>query len=292
MEYINSNKLIQSVSGEHAWFGSNYNMNIYRGCNHGCIYCDSRSSCYQIHEFDKVKAKKDAPLKIEKELSTKRKKGVISLGGMNDPYNPFEKEIEYTRQALISINKHSFGAFVITKSNLVTRDIDIFKEIKTHSVCNVAITITTSDDRLQSRIERNVTSTSDRFKAIKELRDNDIFAGILMMPILPFINDTKENIRGIVEQAKAANANYIYPSFGVTLRDNQREHFFGKIGEKLTKQYMNEYEEKYMCVSPKAKELKIYFTQLCEDNGILYKMKDIIRESTHSISNKQLKLEF
>lgn len=291
MEFINSNKIVQSVSGDNGWFGASYNMNIYRGCNHGCIYCDPRSSCYQIHEFDKVKAKKDAPIKIEKELSAKRKKGIISLGGMNDPYNPFEKEIQYTRQALTSINKYSFGAFIITKSDLVVRDIDLFKEIKKHSVCNVAITITTSNDKLQSRIERNVTSTSDRFKALKKLTDNGIFCGILMMPILPFINDTKENIFGIVQKAVAAKVNYIYPSFGVTLRDNQREYFYGKIGEKLTKQYINEYEEKYMCVSPKAEELKNYFTQLCEDNGILYKMKDIIRESKQSISDMQLKFD-
>lgn len=291
MEFINANKIVQSVSDGKGWFGANYNMNIYRGCNHGCIYCDSRSSCYQIHEFDKIKAKKDAPIKIEMELSTKRKKGLISLGGMNDPYNPFEKKLNYTRSGLISMNKYGFGAYVITKSTLVLRDIDLFKEIKQHSICNIAVTITTASDRLQARIERNVSSSSERFGALKQLSDNGIFCGILMMPILPFVNDTEENIKGIILKAKDANVDYIYPSFGVTLRDNQREHFFGKVGEKLTKQYIDTYGDAYICTSPKSKELKKYFIKLCEENGILYKMSDIIKASMKSIQTKQQTLD-
>ncbi len=291
MEFILANKLIQPVKGEHSWFGTSYNTNIYRGCNHGCIYCDSRSECYQIHDFDRVRAKEDAPQKIDNELKNKRKKGVISFGGMNDPYNSFEKELMYTRSAITSANKYGFGVFIITKSDLVTRDIDLFKQIQHHSVCNVGITITTSDKRLQERIERNCATTSERFNAIKTLRDHGIFSGVLMMPILPFINDTKENVKGIVEEAVKAGANYIYPSFGVTLRDRQRNHFYGKIGMKLTEKYMEEFGDSYMCVSPKVNELKRYFVELCEKYGIIYKMSDIVKESRKQIKTMQLGLD-
>ena len=249
MEFINAVKIVQSV-GANGWFGATYNMNIYRGCNQGCIYCDSRSSCYQIKDFDTVRAKKDAPLLVEKELKNKRKKGIISMGGMSDPYNYMEKDLEYTRDVLKSIYKHEFGVFCITKKNLILRDIDLYQKISENNQAIVSVTITTSDDRLQSRIERNGSSTSERFDVIKKFRERGIFTGILMMPILPFVNDTMENIEGIVRKAHEAGANFIYPSFGVTLRDNQRLYFFEKVGEKLTKQYIDEFGEKYMCVSP------------------------------------------
>jgi DNA repair photolyase len=238
MEFINAVKIVQSVS--EGWFGATYNMNIYKGCNQGCIYCDSRSSCYQIQNFDTIRAKQDAPLKVEKELSKKRKVGIITMGGMSDPYNYLEKKLEYTRSVLKSINKYQFGVSIITKSTLVLRDIDILKEINKNNAVSIGITITTSNDRLQSRIERNVPSTTERFQALKTLKEEGLYCGVLMMPILPFINDTVENIDGIVEMAHEANVDYIYPSFGVTLRDNQRLYFFEKIGETLTKQYIDE----------------------------------------------------
>lgn len=291
MEFVYAKKLIQSAKGGESWFGASYNTNIYRGCNHGCIYCDSRSACYQIDHFDTIRAKQDAPVKIEEELKNKRKKGIISFGGMNDPYNIFEKELQYTRKAMISANKHQFGVFIITKSNLVVRDIDIFKQISEFNVCNVGITITTSDDRLGKRIERNCSSSSERFEAIRKLRDAGIFSGILMMPILPFINDTKENIEGIVKKAHEVGANYIYPSFGVTLRDRQRNHFYGKIGVKLSEQYNETFGDSYMCASPKVKELKSYFIELCEKYGIMYRMKDIVHASQKTIKTEQLVLD-
>ncbi len=290
MEFVYAQKLVQTVKSRHSWFGTSYNMNIYRGCDQACIYCDSRSSCYQVKNFDVIKAKKDAPLKVEYELSKKRRKGIIGLGAMSDPYNRHESELEYTRKSLIAINKHCFGVFVITKSDLVLRDIDIFKEINEHSVCNVALTITTASDLLQGRIEKNSSTSKERFAAIKKLSDNNIYTGILMMPILPFINDTIENIEEVVELAHANNAKYIYPSFGVTLRDNQREYFFNKIGEDLTKKYKKEFGNKYMCTSPNYKKLKKHFEELCDKYGILYKMNDIIEESKKYINNIQMSL--
>ena len=165
MEFINAVKIVQPM--KEGWFGSTYNMNIYRGCNQGCIYCDSRSNCYQVKNFDTVKAKKDAPLKVEKELSSKRVKGVISMGSMSDPYNHLEEELNYTRKVLTSINKHGFGVSCITKNKRILRDIDLYTEINTHSPVTIGITITTFNDLLQSRIERNVSSSSERFNIIK-----------------------------------------------------------------------------------------------------------------------------
>ncbi len=289
MEFINAIKIIQPI--KEGWFGTNYNMNIYRGCNQGCIYCDSRSSCYQIKDFDKVRVKKDAPLKVEQELKNKRVKGIISMGGMSDPYNHLEEELHYTRSILKSINKHQFGVSCITKNNRILRDIDIFQEINKHSAVTIGVTITTFNDLLQSRIERNVSSTSERFDIIKQFRKHDIFSGILLMPILPFINDTKENIIAIVEKAHEVDAKFIYASFGVTLRDNQRNHFFEKIGEKLTKQYIEAFQESYMCVSPNHKELKKVFQETCEKYDIVYKMKDIVRESKKYIKQTQFSLD-
>lgn len=289
MEFINAVRIIQSM--QEGWFGSNFNMNIYRGCNQGCIYCDSRSSCYQIQNFDNVRAKKDAPLKVEQELKNKRKKGVISMGGMSDPYNHLEEELKYTREILKSINKHQFGVSCITKNNRILRDLDLFKEINKHSAVTIGITITTFDDRLQGRIERNVSSTSERFDIIKKFSEEGIFTGILLMPILPFINDTEENIINIVKKAHEVGAKFIYASFGVTLRDNQRLYFFEKIGEKLTKQYIDTFKDSYMCPSPNTDNLKKVFKEHCDKYGIVYKMKDIVAESKKYIKQTQFTLD-
>jgi DNA repair photolyase len=289
MEFIRVKQLIHKVHESESWFGITHNCNIYRGCNHGCIYCDSRSSCYKINDFDTVKAKQDADIMIERELSGKRKKGVLGLGGMNDPYNPFEKTLKYTRSALKSCLKHGFGVVIITKSTLVLRDIDILREIQKQSNVLVLFTITTSDDRLQKRIERNCSTSTERFLAIKELRNNHIHAGIAMMPILPFINDTIENITGIIEKAKEHDAQFIYPSFGVTLRDNQRQYFLDKIGPVLRKQYIDTFQNDYVCPSIHSKELKKHFKETCEKNRIFHKMNDIIKLSSKH-KNEQIQL--
>lgn len=290
MEFVNAKTIIQTVKGNHSWFGASYNMNIYRGCNQGCIYCDSRSSCYQVNNFDTIKVKKNAPFLIENELSRKQKTGIISMGSMSDPYNECETELQYTKKALGSVLKYNFGVFIITKNILVLRDVKILKEINKKNVVNVAITITTANDKLQSRIERNVSSTSSRFNALRKLSEEGLFTGILLMPLLPFINDTEENIVSIIEMAHKANVKYIYPSFGVTLRDNQRDYFFEKIGPTLMEKYISEFKDSYMCTSTNQKELKSIFVSKCKEYGILYNMKDIIEESKKYINEEQLSL--
>ena len=267
------------------------NMNIYKGCSHGCIYCDSRSECYRVDDFDRVRAKGEALSIIERELKSKRKKGVVGTGAMSDPYNPFEKEYSLTRSALELINRFEFGAAIATKSDLIERDVDILKEIAKHSPMLIKITITTADDKLCRRIEPNVSVSSDRFRAIKKLSQEGIFAGVLLMPVLPFIEDTKDNISQIIELAHQSGAKFIYPAFGVTLRQNQREWYYNKLDEifpTLKEKYIKNYGSAYECRSLKAKELWSLFSDRCNDYGILYKMDEIISEYKKPYQREQL----
>ncbi|KOR25696.1 radical SAM protein [Clostridium sp. L74] len=294
MEYIPAKTLISNYNKNNWWFGINYNMNIYKGCSHGCIYCDSRSECYGVENFDKVRAKKDAIQIITNELRKKRKKGVIGTGAMSDPYNPFEKEMMLTREALKEINNFNFGIAIATKSDLVLRDIDILKKIKSHSPTLIKITITTFDDELCKRIEPNVCVTSKRFKAIKELSNNGIFTGILLMPILPFINDNEENIVQIVRKAHECGAKFISAyGMGLTLRGNQREYFYNSLIEKfpnknIVAKYKETFGNKYECASLNHKRLWYIFKNECEKLGILYKMEDIILAYKSNYGDNQI----
>jgi len=293
MEFIPAKTIISGYADHNAWFGNNYNINIYKGCCHGCIYCDSRSECYRIDNFDVVRAKKDALALINKELKSKKRTGVIGTGAMSDPYNPFEKEYSLTRGALELINIHGFGASIATKSNLITRDIDILKNIKNHSPVIVKITITTCDDALCKKIEPHVATTSKRFSAIKELSDNGIFAGILLMPVLPFLEDNEENISGIVNLAHENGAKFIYPAFGVTLRQNQRDWYYKKLDDNfpgIKQKYIQQFGNNYECRSPKAKVLWQLFQRECDRFGMLYKMEDIIAAYKNGYEDNQLSL--
>lgn len=293
MDYIPAKSIISNYKENNEWFGGNYNMNIYKGCCHGCIYCDSRSDCYGIEDFDRVRVKENSINSVEKDLKSKRKKGVVSTGAMSDPYNPFEEKLLLTRKALELIDKYNYGAAIDTKSDLITRDIDVLKRIKEHSPVLCKITITTADDELSKKIEPNVSLSSERFKAIKELSDAGIYTGILLMPILPFINDTEENIISIVRKAKENGAKFIYPAFGVTLRSNQRMHFFDKLDKefpKIKERYIREFQNNYMCSSPKGRELYKIFTEECRKLGIIYKMKDIIEDYKKLYKNEQISL--
>lgn len=293
MDFIPAKTIISGYSGDNKWFGNNYNMNIYKGCSHGCIYCDSRSECYHVENFDKVRAKENALTLIHRDLKSKRKTGVIGTGAMSDPYNPIEKEYELTRGALKLINSFGFGISIATKSNLVTRDIDILKKIRQHSPTLIKLTITTCDDVLCKKIEPNVAVSSQRFSALKQLAENNIFAGILLMPVLPFIEDNAENISGIIRLASENGAKFIYPAFGVTLRQNQRDWYYRKLDEifpNLKEKYIRQYGNSYECHSPSSNELWQLMKRECERLGMLYKMDDIIRAYKKGYCNDQLRL--
>lgn len=296
MEFIEAKKIVSGYIESNNWFGLNYNMNIYQGCCHKCIYCDSRSSCYNIIDFDRVRAKKNSTEIIEQDLKSKRKKGVIGTGAMSDPYNPFEKKYLLTREALKLIDKYNFGIGIATKSPLITRDIDLLKRISEHSEVIVKMTITTYDDELCKKVESGVSPSSERFKAIKELSDNGIYTGVLFMPILPFINDTEENVRAIIKKAYESGAKFVFSyGIGVTLRHNQREYYYDKLREiygddEIVNIYKEVYGESYECPSPNHIKLSKIFEEECNKYGLKYKMKDIIKDYKSKYEETQISL--
>jgi DNA repair photolyase len=280
VETVKAKSIITRVNFGGRWFGIDYNMNIYRGCLHGCIYCDSRSECYRIDNFDKVRIKENALEIIRNELSKKRRKhGVIASGAMSDPYNPFERNILLTRKSLEIINEFGFGAALTTKSALISRDTDILKEIQSHSPVIAKITVTCAEDAVSKKIEPNVSVSSERFGALKRLADKGVFCGVLMMPILPFINDTAENIAALVGKAKENGAKFIFPSFGLTLRANQRDYFYEKLDNLfpgIKNKYIKTFGGEYACNSLKYAGLSAIFKSECRKAKIIYKMNEII----------------
>ncbi|MCL2353739.1 MAG: radical SAM protein [Defluviitaleaceae bacterium] len=293
IETTPAKQIVANVTSSDAWFGVNYSMNIYRGCNHGCIYCDSRSDCFRVEDFDKVKLKENALQIIRDDLRRKAKKGVVGVGAMCDIYNHHEASLKITRNALELINAFGFGVATCTKSALITRDIDILADIKAHSPVLAKFSISTADDALCKRLETNVSSPSDRFEAIAKLTQAGIPCGILMMPILPFINDTEDNIRQICRKAKEAGAFSIYPAMGMTLRDGSREHYLDKLesifpGEGLKERYLKIYGKAYSCNSPKRMKLWAVFREECEKLGLLYDMKAIIQYYKKGYGDSQL----
>lgn len=290
MDYIDA-KTIVTRTKTTSWFGTEYNMNIYKGCCHGCIYCDSRSDCYRVENFDTVRAKKNALAIIRDDLQRKIRSGVVATGSMSDPYNPFERELLLTRHALELLDAYEFGVAITTKSPLVTRDIDILKQISSHSPTLVKITVTTAVDALCRVIERNVPPSSERFAALRELSGSGIYCGVLLMPLLPFITDSKENILGVVRLAKENGARFVYPAFGVTLRGNQQAHYYEQLEAyfpALKERYISRYANRYSCGIPNAKTLFSVFANECERLGLLYKMEDIVRSYRLGYEDRQL----
>ncbi|MEG0388683.1 MAG: radical SAM protein, partial [Niameybacter sp.] len=209
MELIQAKTLIVKNKMPEFWFGHDYNMNIYKGCSHGCIYCDSRSECYRVDDFDRVRAKDNALTLIEQELRKKRDMAVIGTGSMSDPYNPKERKYLLTRQALEIIKNTGHGVAIATKSSLITRDIDLLVEINQKAPVCTKLTVTICEDSLSQCIEPHIDISSKRFSAIKEMSEQGIFTGVLLWPVLPFVTDTEENILGIVEKAHQSGANFV-----------------------------------------------------------------------------------
>lgn len=280
MEFIKAKTILSKVKYGNSWYGIDYNMNLYRGCSHGCIYCDSRSNCYHIDNFDIVKGKENALQILEQELSKKREKGVVGIGAMSDTYNPLEKEYELTRGALRLLLKYGFGVSIDTKSDLILRDIDLLKEINSKNDVIVKFTITTPKDELAKIIEPRVCVSSKRLQAIKTLSDNGIFAGVMLNPVLPFITDKEEDLKELVRLASENGAKFIHTYMGMTLRENQRDYYFENLDKYfsgLKQKYMRCYGARYNCKAINYKKLYKVFSEECKKYGILYKMSDIIK---------------
>ena len=294
MQYIPA-KTIVTKTKDSSWFGIDYNMNIYKGCCHGCIYCDSRSECYQIQEFDRVRAKEDALVIIRNDLRRKVKRGVVGTGAMSDPYNPFEKELNLTRHALELVDAFGFGMAIATKSTLMLRDMDVLESIREHSPVLLKVTVTTTDDELAKKIEPGVSLPSKRLDMIEKLSGKGMFAGILFMPVLPFLEDSEDNVRAVVRAAHEAGAKFIFGFMGMTLRGNQREWYFDRLeelfpGGGLREKYLKTYGSRYECASPKARKLRAVFAEECQKYNILYEMKDIICAYKRPYETTQLSL--
>jgi DNA repair photolyase len=269
---IQAKVLLAHVRQPDPWFGLRYNMNLYRGCQHRCIYCDSRSECYRIDHFDdEILVKANAIPLLRGELASKRQRGTIGLGSMNDPYMPLEAETRLTRQALEVIAEFRFPVHIITKSDQVLRDVDLLQRIA-RSYASVSFTVTTADDDLAAKVEPGAPRPSARFAAMRTLARAGVQTGVTMMPILPLIEDTEENIVGIVDEAGAAGATYILPWLGMSLRDRQRAYYYAQLDRHfpgLRAKYQRTYGDRYHCDVRDADHLYRIFETACEDKGIL-----------------------
>lgn len=255
-------------------------MNLFRGCTHGCIYCDSRSKCYQMnHRFEDVEVKGNGIYLLEEALKRKRKKCMIGMGSMTDPYIREELKLNYTRKALELIKRYGFGATLITKSANIIRDLDIFQDINSKTKCVIQMTLTTYDEKLCKVIEPNVSTTRERFEVLKTLRDAGIPTVVWLIPILPFINDNEENILGILNYCKEAKVyGIICFGMGLTLRDGNREYFYNeldKIFPNLKDLYIRKYGNSYLLNSDNNEELMKIFHEFCEKNNIVHENNKI-----------------
>ncbi len=251
-------------------------MNIYRGCTHGCIYCDSRSKCYGFtHEFEDIEVKKNAPELLERALRSKRRKCMIGTGSMCDPYLPAEENLKLTRRCLELIDQYEYGVAIQTKSTRVLRDMDLLKSINSKTKAVVQMTLTTYNEDLCRIVEPNVSTTRERFEALMQLREAGIPTIVWLSPILPFINDTEENIRGILHYCiEAGVRGIICFGMGVTLREGDREYFYQALDRHfpgLRKEYIRSFGNAYEITSPNHEALFKLFRETCIEHGIMYK---------------------
>ncbi|WP_251318536.1 SPL family radical SAM protein [Flintibacter muris] len=292
MDYIPAKHLLHRNKSTE-WFGTDHTMNLYRGCCHGCLYCDSRSSCYQNPDFDRVTAKADALRILRDDLARKAKPAFITMGSMSDPYNPFERELQLTRHALELIDAYQCGVAVATKSGLIARDIDLYQSIQEHSPVICKLTVTTTDDVLAAKLEPHAPPPSQRLEALEQLSRAGVFAGVLLMPVLPFVEDFRENVLSVVDCAARAGAKFVYAAFGVTMRDGQRDYFLSGLDRAFPEQglgerYRKRYGTRYYCPSPQTRELWELFSRRCLELGVLYEMRHIISAATRSYKDRQL----
>ena len=272
MHFVDAKGILTGNSGY-------YGMNIYRGCSHGCIYCDSRSKCYQFtHAFEDIEVKQNAPELLEKALRSKRKKCMIGTGAMSDPYMHCEEELRLTRKCLEIIHKYGFGAAIQTKSDRILRDIDLLDEINRSAKCVVQITLTTYDDDLCSILEPHVCNTKRRIEVLEIMRDRGIPTVVWLTPILPFINDTAENITSIMNECVRTGVKGIIDfGMGLTLREGDREYYYAALDKHfpgMKQRYIRRYGNSYELPSPDAKELASIVQKICKENGILSTPED------------------
>ena len=267
MHFVDAKGILTANNGFHG-------MNIYRGCSHGCIYCDSRSRCYQFtHPFEDIEVKQNAPELLEKALASKRKKCMIGTGAMSDPYMHCEEQLGLTRKCLEIIKRYGFGVAIQTKSDRILRDIDLLNEINRETKAVVQMTLTTYDDELCRIVEPNVCNTRRRIEVLEEMKMRGIPTVVWLSPILPFINDTEENIREIMEECvRVGVKGVICFGMGLTLREGDREYYYAALDRHfpgLKKKYIERYGNAYNLPSPNERQLFKIFNEICRENGIM-----------------------
>ena len=272
MHFVKAKSILSAKNG----------INIYRGCSHGCIYCDSRSACYQMdHAFEDIAVKENAPELLEAALRSKRHRCMIGTGAMCDPYLHEERELGLTRRCLEIIAAHGFGVTLLTKSDLIMRDIDLIEQINRTAKAVVQMTLTTADDELCRLVEPNVCPTSRRLEVLREMNKRGIPTVVWFCPLLPFINDTEENVRAIVEMSADANV-YGILSFGMgmTLRTGDREYYYAQLDRLfpgLKQRYIKEFGDSYEIRSPNGGRLWKLFTELCGQLKTEYRSDKIFK---------------
>lgn len=261
-------------------------MNIYRGCTHGCIYCDSRSKCYQMnHDFEDIEVKLNAPQILADTLRKRRKKAMVGTGAMSDPYIHLEEKLQHTRECLKVIYQYGFGLAIQTKSARILRDLDLLKAINEKSKCVVQMTLTTFDEHLCKILEPNVSTTRERFEVLKAMRDHGIPTIVWLCPILPYINDTEENIQGILDYCIEAEVKGIICfGMGVTLREGNREYFYQKLDQYfpgMKQRYIAKYGNLYQISSPRHSKLMKLFNQVCQKHSIMSEVNQCFQYLHH-----------
>ena len=275
MHFVDAKGILTANNGFHG-------MNIYRGCSHGCIYCDSRSRCYQFtHSFEDIEVKQNAPELLEKALASKRKKCMIGTGAMSDPYMHCEEQLKLTRKCLEIIKRYGFGVAIQTKSDRILRDIDLLDEINRETKAVVQMTLTTYDDELCRIVEPNVCNTRRRIEVLEEMKNRGIPTVVWLSPILPFINDTEENIRAIMEECvRVGVKGVICFGMGLTLREGDREYYYAALDKHfpgLKKKYIERYGNAYNLPSPNERQLFKIFHEICSANGMMSKPDECFR---------------
>ena len=270
MHFVKAQGILSSQNG----------MNLYRGCLHGCIYCDSRSKCYRMdHAFEDIEVKENALELLEAVLKRKRSPCMIGTGAMTDPYIPIERQLKLTRGALELIDKYGFGIAIQTKSSDILRDLDLLTSINEKTKAVVQMTLTTYDDSLCRILEPHISPTSERIAALKTFRDAGIPTVVWLDPILPFLNDTEENILGILESCRDAGVKGVLCfNMGLTLREGNREYFYAQLDRHfpgLKQQYIRTYGNRYEINSLKNAELMKIYHSFCETNGLMHDVREI-----------------
>lgn len=281
MHFVNAKGILSASGG----------MNVYRGCTHGCIYCDSRSRCYHMdHEFTDIEVKQNAPELLEQALRRKREKCMIGTGAMCDPYLHCEEELKLTRRCLEIIDRHGFGLAIQTKSCRILRDMDLLQSIHQKAKCVVQMTLTTFDEDLCRMVEPNVSTTRERYEALKIFHKEGIPTVVWMTPILPFLNDTPQNVRGILEYCFDAGVKgVICFGMGLTLREGDREYYYQALDKHfpgLKQRYVRHFGLDYECPSPRAQELWKIFDEECRKHGVMHRTEDLFRWM-HTLESKE-----